>query len=60
MITEAVKEGYAKPTKKIPKIQLLTVEDLFKKPITIIHPGQILPPYKKPDLKKEQRELFLK
>jgi adenine specific DNA methylase Mod len=60
MITEAVKEGYAESTKKIPKIQLLTVEDLFKKPIPIILPGQILPPYRKPEFKKEQRELFLK
>ncbi len=60
MITEAVKEGYAESKKKIPKIQLLTIEDLFKKPIPIILPGQILPPYKKPGLKKEQRELFAK
>lgn len=58
MITEAVKEGYAESTKKIPKIQLLTVEDLFKKPIPIILPGQVLPPYRKPDLKKEQGNLF--
>jgi len=60
MITEAVKEGYAESKKKIPKIQLLTVEDLFKKPIPIILPGQILPPYKKPEFKKEQGKLFLK
>jgi hypothetical protein len=60
MITEAVKEGYAESTKKIPKIQLLTVEDLFKKPIPIILPGQVLPAYRKPEFKKEQKELFLK
>jgi site-specific DNA-methyltransferase (adenine-specific) len=58
MITEAVKNGYAESTKKIPKIQLLTVEDLFKKPIPIILPGQILPPYRKPELKQEQGKLF--
>jgi site-specific DNA-methyltransferase (adenine-specific) len=58
MVTEAVKEGYAESTKKIPKIQLLTVEDLFKKPIPIILPGQILPPYRKPEFKKEQGKLF--
>jgi DNA modification methylase len=58
MITEAVKNGYAESTKKIPKIQLLTVEDLFKRPIPIVLPGQILPPYKKPELKKQQGKLF--
>jgi site-specific DNA-methyltransferase (adenine-specific) len=60
MVTEAVKEGYTESKKKIPKIQLLTVEDLFKKPIPIILPGQILPPYRKPEFKKEQGDLFLK
>lgn len=60
MITEAVKDGYFefKSAKKIPKIQLLAVEDLFIKPIPLILPGQILPPYKKPSIKKEQRKLF--
>lgn len=58
MVMEAVKNGYAESTKKFPKIQLLTIEDLFKKPIPITLPGQILPPYKKPDIKKEQKELF--
>jgi site-specific DNA-methyltransferase (adenine-specific) len=58
MITEAVKEGYTESTKKIPKIQLLTVEDLLKKPIPIILPGQVLPPYRKPEFKKEQGKLF--
>jgi adenine specific DNA methylase Mod len=58
MVMEAVKNGYAESTKKLPKIQLLTTEDLFKKPIPIILPGQILQPYKKPEIKKEQKELF--
>jgi hypothetical protein len=58
MITEAVKEGYAESTKRIPKIQLLTVEDLLKRPIPIILPGQVLPPYKKPEFRKEQGNLF--
>jgi site-specific DNA-methyltransferase (adenine-specific) len=58
MITETVKEGYAESTKRIPKIQLLTVEDLFKKPIPVILPGQVLPPYRKPEFKKEQGQLF--
>jgi len=58
MITEAVKEGYSESAKKVPKIQLLTVEDLFSKAIPVILPSQILPPYKKPEVKKEQRTLF--
>ena len=58
MITEAVKEGHAESMEKVPKIQLLTVENLFKKPIPIILPGQVLPPYRKPEFKKEQGKLF--
>jgi site-specific DNA-methyltransferase (adenine-specific) len=58
MVTEAVKEGYVESMKKIPKIQLITVEDLFKKPIPLMLPGQIFPPYKRPEIKKEQKELF--
>jgi len=71
MISEATKEGYyefkypmkigSKPAliKKIPKIQLLTVEDLFKSPLPIVLPP-ILPPYKKPalDPKMDQDGLF--
>lgn len=58
MIAEAVKEGYAESTKKIPEIQLLTVEDLFKKPIPTNLSGQVLSPFRKPELKREQGELF--
>ena len=46
--TEAVKEGYVESMKKVPKIQLPTVEDLFKKP------------FRKPESKREQGELFRK
>lgn len=62
MKTEAVKEGYFDykyrediVQKKIPKIQLLTVGDLFKDSIPIILPESILPSYKKPDIKKPAR-----
>jgi len=58
MITAAVREGHVVSLKNLPKIQLLTVEDLFKRPIPIFLPNQILPPYKKPEIKKEQRKLF--
>ncbi|MCK4249232.1 MAG: restriction endonuclease, partial [Candidatus Omnitrophica bacterium] len=65
MITEAVKEGYfeyrATPqskAKKIPKIQLLTVEDLFKNPIPVLLPADILPAHKKAVIKESQAELF--
>lgn len=62
MIIEATKEGYFQSTytrKKIPKIQFLTVKDLFKEPIPITLPGSTLAPYKKPIIKKEvQQELF--
>lgn len=53
MRTEAVKEGYYEyHNNKIPKIQLLTVENLFRKPIPIILPTTILSPYKKSDINK--------
>lgn len=57
MISEAVKDGYyqfsyTKDTthKNIPKIQFLTVEDLFKDPLPIVLPPTILAPYKKPTI----------
>jgi len=60
MIEEAVKEGsfdycYQEGTthKKIPKIQLLTVEDLFINPIPIILPPNVIEPYRKPGIKKD-------
>jgi site-specific DNA-methyltransferase (adenine-specific) len=60
MKIEAVKDGYFEHrNNKIPRIQLLTVEDLFKKPIPIILPSDILEPYKKPDINKNnQKKLF--
>ena len=61
MINEATKEGHFKcMNRQIPKIQLLIVEDLFKEPIPVILPvGNILPPYKKPIIsREEQKELF--
>ena len=66
MINEATKEGYYEfqyapgyEPKKIPKIQFLTVDDLFKEPLPIILPP-ILPPYKKPalDPKADQAGFF--
>jgi DNA modification methylase len=61
MKAEAAKDGYVQTTKKVPRIQLLSVEeDLFQNPIPIILPDQILPAYRKPELRKEQRELFPK
>ena len=53
MTTEGVKEGHLQyMQKEIPRIQLLTVEDLFKDPIPLSLPGSILPPYKKPVIRK--------
>jgi len=41
---------------KIPKLQLLTVEDLFADPVPVkLPPGQI-EPYRKPDIGKEAKE----
>ena len=60
MIEEAVKEGYFKFIgKEVPKIQFLTVEDLFKEPIPIKLPHSfIFEPYRKPVIEKElEKEL---
>lgn len=66
MTEEAVKEGtfdYSFQTRpediqgtiqtKIPKIQTLTVEDLFTDPIPVKLPPGVIEPYRKPDIKKE-------
>jgi len=60
MIEEAVKEGhfdycYQEGTviTKIPKIQLLNVEDLFNDYIPVKLPPSVIEPYRKPDIKKE-------
>jgi DNA modification methylase len=60
MINEAVKEGYFEyGRKKIPRIQLITVEDLFKKPLPLILPINTIAPYKKPRInKRTQQELI--
>lgn len=62
MINEAAKEGfYEYGRKQIPRIQLITVEDLFKKPLPLILPVSvnILEQYKKsPIRKKSQQELI--
>ena len=60
MINEATKEGYFKPKyikEEIPRIQFLTIEDLFKNPIPVKLPPIIIPPYKKPIIEKELLEI---
>lgn len=54
MINEATPEGHFEfMGKKIPNIQFLSVEDLFKDPIPIKLPLTVLQPYKKPIIEKE-------
>lgn len=69
MIEEAVKEGsfgycYHKGivSIRIPKIQLLTTEQLFIKPIPVRLPPEVMEPYWKPEIKKvaKAEELFNK
>jgi len=63
MKSEATKEGYFKTNymrEEIPKIQFLTVADLFKDPIPVKLPTIILPPYKKPVIEKELEEKLQK
>ncbi len=58
MINEATKEGYFTfLSREIPKIQILTVKELFKDPIPIKLPQTILPPYKRPKIEKELKEM---
>ncbi len=67
MIEEAVIEGtfdyrYVEGVTqtKIPKIQILTVEDLFSAPIRVVLPPNVIEPYRKPSLKaKEEEEEYL-
>jgi len=63
MITEAAKTGVfdycyheGESHTKIPKIQLLTVEDLFTDPIPVKLPPSVIEPYRKPDLRKAEKE----
>lgn len=57
MINEAVKEGfYEYGRKKIPRIQLLTIEQLFIKPIPIILPINLIEPFRKPIIDKNNQE----
>lgn len=60
MINEAVKEGYYEyGRRKIPRIQLITVDDLFKKPLPLILPINVIAPYKKTRInKRTQQELM--
>jgi site-specific DNA-methyltransferase (adenine-specific) len=67
MIEEAVKEDcfdycYQEGTvvTKIPKIQLLTAEDLFTNPIPVKLPPSVIEPYRKPDIKRESGQQLLK
>ena len=61
MINEATKEGYFNfMGRQLPRIQLLTAEDLFRDPIPIKVPRPVLPPYKKPTIKKELEERLQK
>ena len=54
MINEATKEGCFKfAGKEVPKIQFLTVEELFKDPIPIKLPSAVFPSYRKPIIEKE-------
>ena len=63
MVEEAVKGGnfnysYQKGTIqiKVPKIQLLTVADLFTDPIPVKLPPGVIEPYRKPDIGKVEKE----
>jgi len=57
MKTEAIIEGEINILgKKLPKIQLLTVEDLFKNPIPVKLPPLILPPFRKPEIKGTEED----
>ncbi len=57
MINEAVKEGYYEyGRKKIPRIQLITVEQLFITPIPLILPVNIIEPFKKPPININNQE----
>ncbi len=61
MIEESTKEGWFNfmGRQKIPKIQFLTIEDLFKDPIPVKLPyGFMLEPYKKPIIEKELEKKF--
>jgi len=60
MINEATKEGHFWFVgREIPRIQFLTVEDLFKVPIPIQLPPLMISSYKKPSIEKEKEELEL-
>jgi len=62
MIEEATTEGYFRfMGKEIPKIQFLTVEDLFKQVIPVQLPQSfIFEPYRKPIIEKELDKEFQK
>lgn len=59
MIEEATKEGFFVCfQREIPRIQFLTVEDLFKTSIPVKIPAAYLPAFKKPFISKKPRNLF--
>jgi DNA modification methylase len=60
MVNEAVKEGYYEyGRKKIPRIQLITVDDLFRNPLPLILPINTIRSRKKsPVYKRSQQELM--
>ena len=59
MIEEATKEGFfVYFRKKMPRIQFLIVEDLFKPYIPLEIPSVCLPNYKKPIIKKKEQNFF--
>lgn len=59
MINEATEEGYFEfMGRKIPRIQFLTIEDLFKVPISLQLPYSfIIDPFNKPIIEKELKEI---
>jgi hypothetical protein len=57
MINEATKEKYFKfAGRDIPKIQFLTVDDLFKDPIPIKLPFTFIESFKKPIIDKKAKK----
>lgn len=60
MKEEALKTGYYNfmGEKQIPKIQILSAEDLFKNPMPIVLPHTVYNAFKTPEIKEKDPELF--
>lgn len=60
MKKDAISEGFFQfmGEKKIPKIQILSVEDLFKSPLPVILPHTVYNAFKTPAIKEENPGLF--